>query len=71
MKFVTVLVLGVMIVLNTIDYICHGYGTYAMKDVAIFGWGAMLFVVVAGCILNFKQGKDGYRDLNTIAHKEG
>ena len=71
LKFVTVFVLGVMIVLNTIDYVCHGYGGFATKDVAIFGWGAILFVIVAGFIFALMKGKDGYRDLDEIAHKEG
>ena len=71
LKFVTVFVLGVMIVLNTIDYVCHGYGGFATKDVAIFGWGAILFVVIAGFIFTLMKGKDGYRDLDEIAHKEG
>ena len=71
LKFVTVFVLGVMIVLNTIDYVCHGYGGFATKDVAIFGWGAILFVIVAGFVFALMKGKDGYRDLDEIAHKEG
>lgn len=60
-----------MIVLNTISYIFEGYGSYATKDIVIFGWGSILFVIIFGSILNFRKGKDGYRDLNEIAHKEG
>lgn len=56
-----------MIVLNTIDYVCHGYGGFATKDVAIFGWDAILFVIVAGFIFALMKGKDGYRDLDEIA----
>ncbi len=71
LKFVTVFILGAMIVLNTISYIFDGYGEYAAKDVAIFGWGSILFVIVVGCFFNFKKGREGYRDLTEIAHKEG
>ena len=32
--------------------------------------GAILFVIVAGFIFALMKGKDGYRDLDEIAHKE-
>lgn len=70
LKFVTVIVLGVMLIMNTKDFIVDGYGGYAQMDVNVFGWGAIAFVVVFAIILTVKKGKDGYRDLEKIAQKE-
>lgn len=70
LKIVTVIVLGVMIVLNTISFIRDGYGGYLARDVAVFGWGMIAFVIIVGIILNFMKGKDGYQDLNKISRKE-
>ena len=70
LKFVTVAVLGVMIILNTVNYIQNGYGGYLLKDIVIFGWGTILLVIVCGIVLNHMKGKDGYRDLDKISHKE-
>jgi NSS family neurotransmitter:Na+ symporter len=70
LKFVTVVVLGVMIIINAVGYIKDGYGGYLMHDVAIFGWGSILVVAIAACILTARKGKDGYRDLDKISQKE-
>lgn len=70
LKFVTVIVLGVMLIINTKDFIVDGYGGYAQMDVNVFGWGAIVFVVIFAIILTVKKGKDGYRDLEKIAQKE-
>ena len=70
LKFVTVIVLGVMLIMNTKDFIVNGYGGYAATDVAVFGWGAIAFVVIFAIILTVKKGKDGYRDLDKISQKE-
>lgn len=70
LKFVTVIVLGVMLIMNTKDFIVNGYGGYAVTDVAVFGWGAIAFVVIFAIILTVKKGKDGYRDLDKISQKE-
>lgn len=70
LKIVTVIVLGVMIILNTIDFIQNGYGGYLLRDVAAFGWGTVAFIIVFGIILTAMKGKDGYRDLDKISQKE-
>lgn len=70
LKFVTIIVLGVMLIMNTKDFIVNGYGGYAATDVAVFGWGAIAFVVICAIILTVKKGKDGYRDLDKISQKE-
>lgn len=70
LKFVTVIVLGVMLFLNTKDFIVNGYGSYAFSDIMVFGWGCILLVVVAAIILTSLKGKDGYRDLDKISQKE-
>lgn len=70
LKFVTVIVLGVMLFLNTKGFIVNGYGSYAFSDIMVFGWGCILLVVVAAIILTSLKGKDGYRDLDKISQKE-
>lgn len=68
LKIVTVVVLGFMIVSNTIDYIKNGYGGYASIDVTVFGWGSFLACVVVALVLTVIKGKEGYADLSK--HKE-
>ena len=57
LKIVTVVVLGIMIILNLISYIRDGYGGYLISDLAVFGWGAILFVAIAGTVLTVMKGK--------------
>ncbi len=68
LKIVTVVVLGFMVISNTIGYMMNGYGGYASIDVAVFGWGTMLVCVIVTIILTFMKGKEGYADLSK--HKE-
>lgn len=70
LKVVTTIVLGVMLFLNTKNFIVNGYGEYASTDVNIFGWGCILFVVIVTDILNTMKGKPGYADLDKISQKE-
>ncbi len=68
LKIVTVVVLGFMVISNTIGYVKNGYGGYAGIDVAVFGWGAILLCIVVAVILTTMKGKEGYADLSK--HKE-
>lgn len=70
LKIVTVVVLGIMLILNTKNFIVNGYGEYSSADIAVFGWGCILWVVVFGIILTALKGKDGYRDLDKVSQKE-
>ena len=70
LRIVTTIVLGIMVFLNTKDYLYNGYGGYASADVNVFGWGTILFVVVFADFLTTMKGKDGYRDLDKISYKE-
>ena len=70
LRIVTTVVLGMMIVLNTREYLANGYGSYASADINVFGWGTILFVVVFADVLTTMKGKDGYRDLDKISYKE-
>ena len=70
LKIITVVVLGVMVFLNTKDYLMNGYGGYAALDIAIFGWGTMIVVVVISAVLTSMNGKEGYIDLNKVSRKE-
>ena len=70
LRIVTTVVLGIMLFLNTKDYLYNGYGEYASADVNVFGWGTILFVIVIADALTTMKGKDGYRDLDKIAYKE-
>ena len=70
LRIVTTIVLGVMLFLNTKDFVEHGYGNYASADVNIFGWGCILFVVIFADFLTTLKGKEGYADLDKISQKE-
>ncbi len=70
LRIVTTIVLGVMLFLNTKDFVINGYGGYASADVNVFGWGCILLVVVAADFLTTLNGKDGYADLDKISQKE-
>ena len=70
LRIVTTVVLGVMLFLNTKDFIYNGYGEYAAADVNVFGWGAILFVVIFADFITTLQGKEGYADLDRISQKE-
>lgn len=70
LRIITTVVLGIMLFLNTRDYLYNGYGEYATADVNVFGWGTILFVVVLADALTTMKGKDGYRDLDKISYKE-
>lgn len=68
LKIVTVLVLGFMVISNTISYLKDGYGGYASADVLVFGWGTVLVFIVGAIVLTSMKGKEGYADL--AKHKE-
>lgn len=70
LRIVTTIVLGVMLFLNTKDFVINGYGGYASADVNVFGWGCILLVVVAADFLTTLNGKEGYADLDKISQKE-
>jgi len=70
LRIVTTVVLGVMLFLNTKDFINNGYGGYATADVNVFGWGCILLVVIAADFLTTLQGKEGYADLEKVSQKE-
>ena len=62
LKIVTVLVLGVMLILNTKTLVTEGYGKYEMFDIKVFGWGALALVYLAAALLTGLKGKSGYKD---------
>ncbi len=68
LKIVTVVVLGFMIISNTINYIRTGYEGYATGDLLVFGWGSVLVCIVVSIVLTALKGKEGYADLSR--HKE-
>lgn len=70
LRIVTTIVLGVMLFLNTKDFVLNGYGSYATADVNVFGWGCILLVVVFADFLTAINGKEGYADLDKISQKE-
>ncbi|MGI6721613.1 MAG: sodium-dependent transporter [Anaerovoracaceae bacterium] len=70
LKFITVIMLGVMTVLNTYQFITQGYGDYAQIDINIFGWGAILIIVVFAMLFLKAKGFPGYNDLERIRRWE-
>jgi len=69
-KFVTIVVLGIMIVLNTKELIQKGYDAYSSTDLMLFGWGSIIIVIVCTVIFTAMKGKEGYNDLSKVAAKE-
>lgn len=59
-KFVTIVVLGVMLFQEMINKIQHPYGDYDLMSLGIFGWGCVIFCAVAGTILWRTRGREGY-----------
>ncbi len=70
LRFVTVIVLGVMIVLNTKDYIVQGYEGYTTAALGVFGWGSIGFVLVVALVLTLLKGKKGYDEMPKDVDKE-
>lgn len=70
LKIITVLILGVMTVINTKSFITDGYGGYPQMDINIFGWGSILIIIVFAVIFTKAKGEEGYRDLDKISQKE-
>ena len=70
LRIVTTVVLGIMLFKNTMDFINNGYGGYAQLDINVFGWGAIVLVIVVADFLTTLKGKEGYADLEKIADKE-
>ncbi|MGI6736100.1 MAG: sodium-dependent transporter [Anaerovoracaceae bacterium] len=62
LKYITVFLLGVMTVLNTADFIRHGYGEYQTIDTVCFGWGSILIVLFFAIFFTRAKGYPGYRD---------
>ena len=63
LKIVTVLGLGIMVILNIKDTIINGYGSYAMSDISVYGWGVIALCFVATIILTLVKGKKGYDEI--------
>lgn len=64
LKIITVVVLGFMVVKNTIDFATKGYGGYPNADLIVFGWGALILAVVVTIVLSVMKGKEGFADLS-------
>jgi hypothetical protein len=59
-----------MLFKNTLDFVTNGYGGYAQLDINVFGWGAIILVIIVADFLTTLKGKEGYADLEKIADKE-
>ena len=70
LKFVTVIMLGIMTFLNTRGFVLNGYGEYSQLDVNIFGWGSLLIVVIGAIVLNNAKSREGYATLDPLTTKE-
>ncbi len=70
LKFVTVIMLGIMTFLNTRGFVLNGYGEYSQLDVNIFGWGSLLIVVIGAVVLNNAKSREGYATLDPLTTKE-
>jgi NSS family neurotransmitter:Na+ symporter len=70
LRIVTTVLLGIMLFKNTLDFVTNGYGGYAQLDINVFGWGAIILVIIVADFLTTLKGKEGYADLEKIADKE-
>jgi NSS family neurotransmitter:Na+ symporter len=70
LRIVTTVLLGIMLFKNTLDFVTNGYGGYAQLDINVFGWGAIILVIIVADFLTTLKGKEGYADLDKIADKE-
>lgn len=70
LKFVSTIVLGIMLIWDIITIIKDGYGGYELNGLIVFGWGSILVVAIGSFILTRMKGKDGYADLQKISQKE-
>jgi NSS family neurotransmitter:Na+ symporter len=70
LRIVTTVLLGIMLFKNTLDFVTNGYGGYAQLDINVFGWGAIILVIIVADFLTTLKGKEGYADLAKIADKE-
>jgi NSS family neurotransmitter:Na+ symporter len=66
LKIITLALLGVMAVLNTVQYITKGYGEYKQIDINIVGWGSLVFIIVCAVIFTTRKGREGYDTLEGI-----
>jgi len=64
LKIITVIVLGFMVIKNTIDFATKGYGGYSSGDVMIFGWGALVLCIIVTIVLTSMKGKEGFANLS-------
>lgn len=70
LRILTTALLGIMLILNTKDFIVNGYGEYPSIDIMIFGWGIILICIVVADVLTTMKGKDGYADLDHVSQRE-
>lgn len=70
LKYLTIIMLGIMAFLNTRDYVLNGYGGYSQMDINIFGWGALLIVIVGAIVLFRLKEREGYSNLDPYTKKE-
>lgn len=63
LKIVTVIGLGIMTILNIITIFKEGYGGYQLLDINVFGWGVIIFCIIATIILTVAKGKADYHKI--------
>ncbi|MDY2960569.1 MAG: sodium-dependent transporter [Hornefia sp.] len=62
LKFITVLVLGFMSIMNIKTFLVEGYGEYAKFDITLFGWSSIAIILIGATIFTLMKGKPGYAD---------
>ena len=67
LKYVTVIVLGVMTFLNTKNFIVNGYDTYDNASLLVYGWGCLALIAVAVVVFTLMKGKTDYVTLSEEA----
>jgi neurotransmitter:Na+ symporter, NSS family len=62
LKFLTVVILGISLIITIVGYFKDGYGGYPTNLLLIFGLGSIIAVIVGAIVLTVVKGKKGYLD---------
>ena len=63
LKFLTVLILGISLIITIVGYFKDGYGGYPTNLLLIFGLGCILLVIVGAIVLTAMKGRKSYLEV--------
>jgi NSS family neurotransmitter:Na+ symporter len=63
LKFLTVIILGVSLIISIVGYFKDGYGGYPTNLLLIFGLGSLVLVVVGAVVFTLIKGRKSYLEV--------